>query len=335
MRKTTHPAGAVQRLTVESKLLQANMLGDPTDRRVDVYTPAGSNGAGLPLLVDLVGFTAGGPAHTNWSAFRENAPERLDRLIGEGAMPPVVVAFPDCFTRVGGNQYINSASTGPWARFLTEEMLPAVEGALGCGGEGRRGVFGKSSGGYGAIVHALDHADVWAAAACHSGDMAFELCYLPDMPDTLRAVARTEGSIQAWWEKFEGAQKTPDGSMKALNILAMAAHYDPDPSAYLGLRLPVSPDTCEIIPDRWANWLAHDPVVKLETQHANLRKLKALYIDCGSADQFNLVYGARRFARRLGALGISHRYEEFDDNHSAVDYRMDESLPFLAKALAA
>jgi hypothetical protein len=32
-------------------------------------------------------------------------------------------------------------------------------------------------------------------------------------------------------------------------------------------------------------------------------------------------------------LGIAHRYEEFPDNHSGVDYRMDESLPFLAQAL--
>jgi len=335
MRKSSHPAGEVRRLAVDSALLRGNLLGDPSERRIDVYVPAGYDGAGLPLLVDLVGFTAGGPSHTNWSAFRENVPERLDRLIGEGAMPPVVVAFPDCFTRVGGNQYINSAATGPWARFLVEEMLPAVEAALGCGGDGRRGVFGKSSGGYGAIVHALDHADVWAAAACHSGDMAFELCYLPDMPDTLRALGRTEGSIEAWWKKLEAAPKTPDGSFKALNILAMAAHYDPDPSQFLGLRLPVTPDTCEVIPERWAKWLAHDPVVKLEAQAQNLRRLKALYIDCGATDQFNLVYGARRFARRLRDLDIPHRYEEFADNHSSVDYRMDESLPFLAKALSA
>jgi S-formylglutathione hydrolase FrmB len=335
MRKTDHPAGEIRRLTVSSTLLKSNMLGDPTDRRVDVYLPAGHDGSGLPLLVDLVGFSAGGPAHTNWVGFRENVPERLDRLIGEGAMPPVVVAFPDCFTRVGGNQYIDSASTGLWAGFLTQEMLPAVEGAFGCGGAGRRGVFGKSSGGYGSIVHALDHADVWAAAACHSGDMAFELCYLPDMPDTLRALARSEGSIEVWWTKFEGAKKTPEGSFKALNILAMAAHYDPDPDAFLGMRLPVTADTCEVIEERWANWLAHDPVVKLERQWQNLKQLKALYIDCGDADQFNLVYGARRFVRRRGELGVSHRYEEFADNHSGVDYRMDVSLPFIAQALKA
>jgi len=333
MRKTQHPAGAVHRMVVQSEVLKANLTGDPPDRIVDVYTPAGSDGAGLPLLVDIVGFTAGGPAHTNWTAFRENVPERLDRLIGDGAMPPVVVAFPDCFTRVGGNQYINSVATGRWADFLTTELLTAVEGRFGCGGPGRRGIFGKSSGGYGAIVHALDHPDVCAGAACHSGDMAFELCYLPDMPDTLRALARGEGSIEQWWTKLESAKKGPDQAFKALNILAMAAHYDPDPGTFLGLRLPVTDDTCEIIEDRWRNWLAHDPVVKVESAAVALKSLKALYIGCGTADQFNLLYGARRLHRRLTELGVDHRYEEFDDNHTAVDYRMDVSLPYLAKAL--
>jgi hypothetical protein len=52
-------------------------------------------------------------------------------------------------------------------------------------------------------------------------------------------------------------------------------------------------------------------------------------------DQFNLLYGARRFAKRATELGIDHRYEEFPDNHTGVDYRMDESLPFLVKALSA
>ena len=80
--------------------------------------------------------------------------------------------------------------------------------------------------------------------------------------------------------------------------------------------------------------MRQDPVIALEAHADNLRSLKALYIDCGEKDQFNLLYGARRFVRRLNELGIAHRYEEFSDNHTSVDYRMDESLPFLAQALA-
>jgi S-formylglutathione hydrolase FrmB len=93
-------------------------------------------------------------------------------------------------------------------------------------------------------------------------------------------------------------------------------------------------DTCEIIEERWANWMRHDPIGGVESEGENLRSLKAPYIDCGEKDQFNLLYGARGFVRRLNELGIPHRYEEFPDNHTAVDYRMDESLPFLARALS-
>jgi hypothetical protein len=197
--------------------------------------------------VDLVGFTSSGLSHTNWVGFRENLPERLDRLIGEQHMPPVVVAFPDCFTRLGGNQYINSASMGAWEDFLLHEMLPAIERRFRCGGPGRRGVFGKSSGGYGAVTHALRHSDIWSAAACHSGDMGFELCYLPEMPAVLRALAGAGNSIERWWRQLEEAQKYPDGSGQVVNVLAMAASYDPDPAQFFGIRLPVTFDTCEVI----------------------------------------------------------------------------------------
>lgn len=333
MRLHSGPVGVVHRLTLDSVGLRGNLLGDPSSRVVDVYVPA-QGAPVLPLLVDLVGFTGSGLSHTNWVGFRENVPERLDRLIGEGRMPPAVVAFPDCFTRLGGNQYINSAAMGPWEDYLLGEMVPAVERKFSCGGEGRRGVFGKSSGGYGALVHALRHADFWAAAACHSGDMAFEWCYLPEMPGVLQSLARAGNSIERWWRELEAARKHPEKSGDVVNMLAMAASYDPDPSQYLGLRLPVTLDTCELIEERWANWRRHDPLVMLEAKADNLRRLKALYIDCGINDQFNLLYGARRFVRRLGELGIRHQYEEFPDNHSGVDYRMDVSLPFLAQALA-
>jgi len=328
-------AGAVHALQLESRVLKGNLLGDPVERRIDVYVPAGHDGRGLPLLVDLVGFTAGGPAHTNWKNFGENLPERLDRLIASGVMPPSVVALPDCFTKLGGNQYINSAVMGRWDDFLREEAVPFVEAKFGCGGAGRRGCFGKSSGGYGAMVHVLLHPDFWSAAASHSGDVGFDLLFHSDFPKVLRAIAKTGNSIQKWLEEFFAAPKPKDADIHVLMILAMAATYDPDPGAYLGVRLPVTIDTCELIPERWANYLKWDPLTLVETRAEGLKTLRALYIDCGDIDQYNLVYGSRRMHKRLEALGVPHVYEEFPDDHSAVDYRMDISLPILAKALNA
>lgn len=329
------PAGTVTRYTLESKAIAGNLLGDPTTRIVDVYVPHGHDGSGLPLLVDLVGFTAGGPAHTNWKNFSENLPERLDRLIASGAMPPCVVAFPDCFTRLGGNQYVNSTAMGRWADFLIEEAAPFVEKRLGCGGSGKRGVFGKSSGGYGAMVHAMLYPDFWAAAAVHSGDMGFDLLYRHEFVPVLRALEKNGGNIGAWIDGFWDAPKTKDSDVHLIMIMAQAASFDPDVSAPYGVRLPVTLDTCEFIEERWNNWLRWDPLSLVEQRAEGLKKLKALYIDCGDADQYNLVYGARRIHKRLDHFGVPHVYEEFPDNHSAVDYRMDISLPHLAKALSA
>jgi S-formylglutathione hydrolase FrmB len=331
------PRGEVQRLEIASQMLAGNLLGDQTRRELPVYLPSGYKPEDhLPLLVDLVGFTGSGLSHVNWKNFGENVPERLDRLIGEGRMPPVAVAFPDCFSRLGGNQYINSAAIGRYDDHLLQEVVPLVEDRYKVGGTGRRGVFGKSSGGYGAIVHAMHHADFWAAAACHSGDMGFELCYLGDLPKVLTELRLLHGgSIERFIRHFEAALKPAEKDMTVLNFLAMAASYDPDPSQFLGIRLPADLETAELMAERWANWQAHDPVVLVESTAANLKQLKALYIDCGDRDQFHLVFGARRLQRALTRLGVAHRYEEFPDDHSSVDYRMDESLPFLAHALSA
>ena len=102
----------------------------------------------------------------------------------------------------------STAMTCAWENFLLDEMLPGIERRYGCGGPGRRGVFGKSSGGYGAITHAaapLRH----LVGAFHSDDMGFELCYLPDVPAALRALAGTENSIERWWRQLEAARKHP------------------------------------------------------------------------------------------------------------------------------
>jgi enterochelin esterase-like enzyme len=327
------PAGEVRTLWLDSQLLQGNLLGDPLRRRVDVYIPAGHDGAGLPLLVDLVGFLSGGPVHGNWRNFGENLPERLDRLIAAKTLPPVVVAMPDCFTRLGGNQYINSAAMGPWADVLREEVVPLVEKALGCGGAGRRGVFGKSSGGYGAMMHALLYPEFWAAAACHSGDMAFEQVFLPEFPNVLRALAPHKFEVKSWLDDFYAKPKQKGGDLHILLMLAMCASFDPDPTAYLGIRLPVDTQTCELIPERWHNFLKWDPLSAAAERGRALRQLKLLYIDCGTADQYNLLYGARRMNRLLEQQGLTHVYEEFKDDHSSIDYRLDRSLPLLVQAL--
>lgn len=333
------PEGRLEDLVIESDAIKNNVLGDPTTRNVAIYLPPGYDDSTeeYPLFVDIVGFTGSGYAHIAWKMFGESVPQRLDRLVREGRMGPVVLALPDCFTSLGGNQYINSAAMGNWADFLVDEMIPAIESRYRVRKDpSARAVFGKSSGGYGSMAHGMLHGEHWGAIACHSGDMAFDLCYLPELPKTVMQLAKYNNDFAAYIQHMRDDAKVNGNDLHHIMDLAMAATYDPDPDVPWGVQLPVDLETCELIPERWEKWLAWDPVQLIERTDVQKRlsALKGIYIDCGGKDQYNLVFGARQLTRRLTALGIDHFYEEFDDNHSSVDYRMDVSLPWLYRQVA-
>ena len=116
-------------------------------------------------------------------------------------------------------------------------------------------------------------------------------------------------------------------------FLSFCAAYDPDPSSYLGIRLPFDLYTGQWIEEHWKNWLLNDPAHPSPTRIKNLASLKALYIDCGSYDQFHLQFGARLLDKTLDEHRVPHFFEEFPDNHTDIDYRYEISLPFLVKAL--
>lgn len=331
--------GRVELITVQSEALADNMLGDPATRQVAVYLPEGydNSGADYPLMVDIVGFTGSGLSHVGWKAFSESVPQRVERLIAEGRMGPVVVALPDCFTSLGGNQYINSLAMGRWADYLTGDMIDAIEAGYRVRrGARHRAIFGKSSGGYGAIVHGMRYPQAWGAVACHSGDMGFEWIYARDIPPALVTLAK-HGGIEGFLQQLSERPSVSGGDFMALMTIAMSATYDPDPDAFKGIRLPVDLHTCELDPTRWEAWMAHDPIRLIEqpASQGALRSLGGVFIDCGFRDQYYIHFGMRRFVARLEALGIAHTAAEFDDNHSGIDYRMDTSLPFLYEAITA
>jgi S-formylglutathione hydrolase FrmB len=307
------------------------------------------------VLFDLVGYTGSGHSHVAWRAFDESVPEQIARLIRERRMGGAIVVFPDCFTALGGNQYINSSAIGRYADYLTQELIPFVDSEFRTlASREHRGCFGKSSGGYGAIVHAMKYPRYWGAIADHSGDAYFDFVYRGDWPKVLNLLATyrrpaqkpgrfrlpprrgaglDDGRIRRFLDALAQKKAPSNDEVMALMLLAMAASYDAAPSAPNGFKVPFDLDTGEIIEARWKRWLAHDPIHMVRRHRAALRTLKAIFIDCGWRDQFNIHYGARRLSAELGKAGIAHVYEEFDGTHSGIDHRMDRSLPFLYRAL--
>jgi S-formylglutathione hydrolase FrmB len=358
-------AGTVVMLEHDSKVLRGNALGDPHVRKLAVWLPPQYNegatrgkGQRFPVLYDLVGFTGSGLSHVGWKNFSENVPERAARLIHEKAMGPAIFVFPDCFTALGGNQYVNSSAIGDYADYLTKEIVPFVDKEFRTlASRDHRGCFGKSSGGYGAILHGMKYPKTWGAVADHSGDAYFEFVYWHDWPNTLNELSKyratpvkpgpldvmklekgadrgyDDGRVRRFLEAVWKKPKLSMAEGHCIMNLCMAATYDPDPAAPNGFRLPFNLETGESLPERWKKWHENDPVNLVAKHRKNLQSLRGIYIDCGWRDQFHIHYGSRILSKRLHEAGIEHLYEEFDDNHSDVDYRMDVSFPFLYRAL--
>src|SRR5579872_790242 len=127
LKRPEGPAGTLVVLEHTSKILKGNPLRDPHVRKLVVWLPPeyyDNTRTRFPVLYDLVGFTGSGLSHTNWKPFGDNVPERAARLIHGRKMGPAIFVFPDCFTSLGGNQYVNSSAIGHYADYLTREIIP-------------------------------------------------------------------------------------------------------------------------------------------------------------------------------------------------------------------
>jgi enterochelin esterase-like enzyme len=334
--KDTWPQGEVACFRHHSDVLRDNVWSDPHERDFNVYLPPGYSESAEPFVAlwDFAAFTNSGPGHLNWKNQGENLPQRLDRLIGSGKMPPVVVPMPDCYSSLGGNQYLNSPAVGCYADYVVDELVPFLSSHVNViEDRNGRGVFGKSSGGYGALVHAMYYPEIWGGLASHAGDIGFEWVYRPDFPRTAARLSEFGGDPIRFLKYFWGNKYPGSADYYTLMTLAMAASYDPGVSPQSPIQLPFDQHTLEMDMDRWGRWLSHDPLNLLESYVDQLTSLNMLYIDVGKRDQYNIQYGTRAFVRRLEKLGIGHHFEEFDGSHSGMDWRLDTSLPKLAKAL--
>jgi len=262
----------------------------------------------------------------------ENIQDRMNRLISQKRCGPMILVLIDCFTKFGGNQYINSSATGRYEDYIINEIVPFVDKTYNIS---KRAVWGKSSGGYGSFVLGMRHPEIFHALADHSGDSAFEYCYIQDFPKALDAF-REAGGRKKWLANFwKKSNRHQAKDAPPLNILAMAAHYSPNPkSKEMAVDLPFDLKTGEILQNVWNRWLSWDPVRMVEKYGKNLKKIKLIYLDCGTKDEFSLQWGARILHSKLEKMNIRHFYEEFDDGHMNISYRYDVSLPKIYSALS-
>jgi enterochelin esterase-like enzyme len=321
-------------LNAISPALRGNPLGDPHERILHLIVPEGYDGkASIPCVWYLAGYAGVGRQQLAGDLWQEGLHERIIRLTREGQIGPMLIALPDAFTSLGGCQYLSSPAVGDYQTYLREDLRLALEARFPVS---RHGIMGKSSGGYGALIHAMERPDLYRAVACHSGDMGFELSLFRDIPLLMDALWGYE-DVEAWFEAFRAAEDKKSGRwFGPMSILCLAAVYSPDPSQPLGIALPFDLQNGVLRPEVLARWLEADPVQKVHQPHIRkaLESLALLFFDCGDQDEHFLHFGALAFHRALERYGIKHCYERFRGGHRATTHRLDRSLPLLYRALS-
>jgi S-formylglutathione hydrolase FrmB len=330
--------GAFDRLVVSSEILAQNPLGDPATRPLYVYSAPGERHQRVPSIYVIQGYTGQLDMWLARVAFEPTMVERLDEMFTAGDCPPAVIVFVDAWTSIGGSQFINSTATGRYMDYLCDEVVPFVEARYSVlAGREHRGLAGKSSGGYGAMVVSMCRPDVFGAFASHAGDALFEHCYLRDFAVVARILRDDfEGSYEVFLERARAADHFDFSKLGApYNAYAMAAAYSPDPDDPTKPQLPFEIQTGRLIDEVWRRWLQWDPVRMAAAHGDALGSMRRIYLDAGKSDEFFLDLGAQAFARELERLGVKHSLELFDGAHGGISYRYPRAIRELVLALAA
>ena len=222
--------GTLDTLVVESELLAGNPLGDPARRPLYVYSSPGVAGEPVPSVYVIMGFTGQLDMWFNRPMMEPTMFERLDAMFDACGCPDAVIAFVDAWTSVGGSQYVNSDGTGPYMDHLCDEPF-VDERYPTLAGRDHRGLTGKSSGGYGAMVVPMLRPHVFGALASHAGDALFEACLLPDFPAIARQLRDDfEGSWDVYFDRLAETDHFDFAKVgKPFEMNGYAVAYTPDP----------------------------------------------------------------------------------------------------------
>jgi enterochelin esterase-like enzyme len=156
-------------LSVDSKVLGKQV-------RYTIYLPFDyeTSTQSYPVVYLLHG---GGGNDVQWIESGE-ADLTTDKAIANRQIPPVILVMPDA----GFTRYINSYDNAVrYEDFFFKEFIPSIEATYRVNAQKRfRAVGGLSMGGYGALIYALRHPEMFAAcvalsAALYTDEMTLEM----------------------------------------------------------------------------------------------------------------------------------------------------------------
>jgi hypothetical protein len=282
-------AAQLEVLEVRSTKLKSNPLGDPATRRVAVIVPDGTKvDAPLPLVIYLPGW--GGSSEDVIAQGGGWLGRTVDRMASAGF--PLRIAVVDGRSRYGGSQFLNSGATGEYADYVADEVSPAVEARYPLAREAAfpRIIAGHSSGGYGALLLAMDHQRKFAAVVALSPDSDFEVTHKPLVQQSsVRTLSPAE--VEAAMAPAGKFQLPGDGLARM--VVGLCANYAP---------VAGKPGRFEWLYDArgawrqeaWQRWLDLDPLHVVRRRADAFAATQRIYLDGAEHDEFGANIGARK-----------------------------------------
>jgi S-formylglutathione hydrolase len=295
--------GKLVTVKVHSQGLEGNLFNDAADRNVTVYLPPGYNEdpeRSYPVLYLLPWENS---SDRDWFriAIETSFKEILDNCIRFGKIKPMIVVVPDSKNKLNGCWYTDSEVTGNWENYIVHDVVNYIDDHFRtlpfseC-----RGIAGHSMGGYGALKLGTKHPEVFSSVYSLNAFVDFKT-FMNDEYIWINSIvtAMKAGSI-------------PSGDPLADRLLAMTAAFAPNANnpPFLGnfFRNPdgkIDQQTAE-------KWLEHDPLQMISSYSENLKKLKALTIDCSNSDAN--IYLNSNYSEELKRNNIAHNFSYYSGN---------------------
>ena len=330
---TTTPAFSQSQaleITVHAAALESNRLGDPADQKVGLYLPAAyfkEPNRQFATVYFLHGF-----ADTPAKGVAEILKRHMDGLIAAHKVEPMIVVAPNGLNRFSGSFYTNSAVTGDWESYVTRDVVGYIDAHYRSIPEAKaRGISGHSMGGYGALMLAFRHPDVFGSVYA--------------MSPAMTVLEGDLGPSNPVWSRL-ATVKTPADLAGLLDhdfflavVIGMDAAFAPEPEKAPTFGLPpFKMEGEQAVPDPavLAKFQAKIVSTAIPSMIATISQLKGIYIDYGAEDPFtHIPLGARRVSEELSLLGIPNTLEVYEGTHdNQVNRRLDERvLPWLSERL--
>lgn len=318
--------GSLVRVKVHGTSLEGNLEGDSADRDVSIYLPPRyltAKSRHYPVVYVLHGFT---DTDLQWFG-----PQPLfdGRAAADQAfsnhVPDMIIVMPDAKTRYFGSMYSSGVTVGDWETFIARDLVGYVDSHYRTlASRDSRGLAGHSMGGYGTLRIGMKRPDVFSSL------YAMSACCMGPPPDLRNTAAQDPARAKAALVQTDEQVAAAEFGTKI--TLASAAAWSPNPARPpLFFDLPWQDGQIQpLIADKWA---ANAALVMIDQYIPNLKRLKAVAFDVGTAD--SLLPGVRGLDAALTRYGIAHSYETYDGDHlNRIASRFEKNvLPFFAQNL--